>query len=417
MNTLTRRITVLLVLAIVLVVGLATLAASTVSRGPGPESTIEPIARQIHLLADIAEAGGMMPAALQASVADSPASGKPRRGLSRFLTRALEHTGEPRVARVVQKRGEPFLTVSIALADGRYLIAEMPDFRPPTDNALVLGGWIVLILVGSIAVSVFAARAITRPIGMIEKAVASIGPDGLLGVIPEAGSREVKATAQALNRLSIRLRQATESRMRLVAAAGHDLRTPMTRMRLRAEFLPDDEREKWLADLDELNRIADSAIQLVREEVSSDKHETIRLDTLVRDIVAELRAQGLEIDQVASGRFLIEAGPLALTRALRNLLINAATHGKGARLTMTGERDHVVLTIRDRGPGIASELIDQVFEPFFRVDLARRKSLPGAGLGLAIAREIIDRFGGSVTIANHPEGGLVQTVSFPLARS
>ncbi|WP_312794888.1 ATP-binding protein [Tianweitania sp.] len=417
MNTLTRRITLLLVCAIILVVGLATLAVSTVYRGPRPEATIEPIARQMHLLADLAEERGQRLGVLGAHVAPEPASGRAREGLSRFLSRALAQTGTPRLAQVVRRPGEPYLTASIPLSDGRYLIAEMPEFRPPVDNARVLVGWIVLIIVGSIAISVFAARMITRPIAMIEKAIASIGPDGVLGLIPEAGSREMQATARALNRLSARLRQATESRMRLVAAAGHDLRTPMTRMRLRAEFLPDEDREKWLADLDELDRIADSAIQLVREEVNTDKREPIRLDRLLIDIVDELRAQGRDLDYVPVGRFWVEAGPLALTRALRNLLINAATHGKGARLKLEQQGDRVALTITDRGPGIAPELIEQVFEPFFRPDIARRKSVPGAGLGLAIAREIINRFGGTIEIANHPKGGLVQTVIFKAVKA
>ncbi|MND80969.1 Osmolarity sensor protein EnvZ [compost metagenome] len=204
--------------------------------------------------------------------------------------------------------------------------------------------------------------------------------------------------------------------MRLVAAAGHDLRTPMTRMRLRAEFIEnDEERAKWLADLEELDAIADSAILLVREEVSQDSVQTIDLAALLGEIVVELsdlgHAGALDFTEPDTA-MTIRAAPLALKRALRNLMLNAVTHGKKAHIDLTEDDSEIVVTIRDEGPGIPQELIGRVFEPFFRVDLARRKSIPGVGLGLAIAREIIERFGGRITIANHKKQGLIQTVIF-----
>lgn len=127
-----------------------------------------------------------------------------------------------------------------------------------------------LIILGSTAISIFAASKIIRPLQLLEDAIGRIGADGVLPPIPETGSGEVRVTAQALNTLSSRLKTAMESRMRLVAAAGHDLRTPMTRMRLRAEFIADDEeRQKWFDDLEELDAIADSAIRIVREEAEA----------------------------------------------------------------------------------------------------------------------------------------------------
>ena len=209
-----------------------------------------------------------------------------------------------------------------------------------------------------------------------------------------------------------------DSRMRLVAAAGHDLRTPMTRMRLRAEFIPDDaEREKWLGDLAELDAIADSAIRLVPEEADSDELEPLRLDRLVSEVADELTHLGYRVRAGSLAPISVRSGPTALKRVLRNLLINAATHGGGATVDLAGEGEEAVLTVRDEGPGIPEHLIGQVFEPFFRVDPARRKMLPGAGLGLAIAKEIIERFGGTLAIANRSPKGLVQTVRLPRVTS
>ncbi len=143
----------------------------------------------------------------------------------------------------------------------------------------------LVITVGATAVAVFTANRMVRPLVFLENAVASVGSDGLLPELPERGPAEVRATAKALNSLSTRLKRAMESRMRLVAAAGHDMRTPITRMRLRAEFVADEEeRTKWLSDLDELERIADSAIMLVREETGAAAPELVRLDELVGDI-------------------------------------------------------------------------------------------------------------------------------------
>lgn len=185
-------------------------------------------------------------------------------------------------------------------------------------------------------------------------------------------------------------------------------------LRLRAEFVEDeDERGKWLTDLEELDQIADSAIRLVREEASSDGVATVHLDGLLTEITTELEETGLRVTQREMVALDVAAGSLALKRALRNLIVNAATHGGGAEISLTRASGKALITIRDKGPGIPDELLSQVFEPFFRVDPSRRKTMPGVGLGLAIAREIVERFGGEITIRNLPAGGLIQEVRMP----
>lgn len=378
---------------------------------------MEPVARQLHLLADLAARDRQDAVALGVNLQDGPAEGAEIEGMSRFLTRALEKTGAARTAIVTQAPGSPIVVASVELGADDWLVTEIPDLRPPPGAWWVLAGWMVLIVLGSTAISIFAASKIIKPLQLLEDAIGRIGADGVLPPIPETGSGEVRATAQALNTLSSRLKSAMESRMRLVAAAGHDLRTPMTRMRLRAEFIPDEtEREKWFADLEELDAIADSAIRLVREEAGGDSRETVRLGVLVHEIVDELGHLGYKVSPPALVALPVAAGPLALKRALRNLVINAATHGGGATIELAREGGEAVVRIRDKGPGIPDELIAHVFEPFFRVDAARRKTMPGAGLGLAIAKEIIERFGGTITIANGEKPkGLIQTVRLPLA--
>ena len=417
MKSLRNRLVLLLIVAIVTVVGLATLAAGLVLQPPLPSTIMEPVARQLHVLADLALRDRQEAVAAGVTLQDAPAGGAEVAVMSRFLTGAMASTGPARVAVVTEAGGTSAIFASVELGAGDWVVTQIPDLRPPPGRWWALAGWIVLIVLGSTAISIFAASKIIRPLQLLEDAIGRIGPDGMLPAIPETGSGEVRATAQALNTLSSRLKSAVESRMRLVAAAGHDLRTPMTRMRLRAEFLPQEaEREKWFADLEELDAIADSAIRLVREEVGSDSREPVRLGQLIDEIVAELVPLGYKVTPPSPVSLPVSAGPLALKRALRNLIINAATHGGGATIELSRAGGDAVVTIRDRGPGIPPDLIANVFEPFFRVDAARRKTMPGAGLGLAIAKEIVERFGGSITIANaDAPKGLVQTVRLPLA--
>ncbi|RLL73987.1 HAMP domain-containing protein [Ochrobactrum soli] len=420
MNTLRNRIALLLICAIVSVVGLATFAADRVLSPPPRELTSDPLARQIMLQVSLFTQN---PAAAQAYglvVQDKPIDTNVDERGTRFISRALAANGKDWPLIVSHADTPRTDNVSVKLGEDRWIILQIPQMGPPEGAARVLALWVCLIVLGSAVISLFAAAKITKPLRLLEGAVTRIGPDGVLPLIPETGSGEVRATAKAINHLSTRLKTAMESRMRLVAAAGHDLRTPMTRMRLRAEFVADEaERAKWLADLEELDSIADSAIRLVREEVDSNgATEILQLDRLVTELVAELRAIGYsaELQPVKTAQpLVVQANPIALTRALRNLMINAATHGHHAVVSSVEKNGEAVVLIEDNGPGIPEELIGRIFEPFFRVDAGRRKMHPGAGLGLAIAKEIIERMGGRIDIANKTPNGIAQTVTLPVA--
>ena len=140
----------------------------------------------------------------------------------------------------------------------------------------------------------------------------------------------------------------------------------------------------------------------------------MKLDEFVRRLATELAVQGERIEVGVLEKAEVAAAPLALTRALRNLMINAATHGGGGTISVLRLSDVAMIRIVDHGPGIPPEMIERAFEPFFRVDPARRQSVPGAGLGLAIAKEIVERLGGRIVIRNGDGDGLVQEISLPL---
>jgi len=412
-NTLRVKIVVLLVLAIVSVVGLLTVVLFYLL-GPPPRSgrALEAAARQVEMVVGLTREGvGAV------SFAPGPSSGRVYERTTAALRAKLNKRGLDLPIVVSRDGRHAPLTVSVPIESRGWLSIPISDLPPQGVPWKGLVRWLLVITVGATAVAVFTANRMVRPLVFLENAVASVGSDGLLPELPERGPAEVRATAKALNSLSTRLKRAMESRMRLVAAAGHDMRTPITRMRLRAEFVTDEEeRAKWLSDLDELERIADSAIMLVREETGAAAPEMVRLDDLVGDICADLREQDLDVTSEDMQPVTVRVSRFKLNRALRNLIINAATHGIRARVSVSSPNGPMArIHIEDDGPGIPDEVIDQVFEPFFRADPARRQDIPGAGLGLTIARELIQRAGGDVSIANRPGGGLVQIVELPKA--
>jgi len=409
-NTLRVKIALLLVVAIVSVVFLLTIMLFWVLGPPRRVHSLDPVALQIETLLRVVEAGSNV-----ISLVPSPAPGFRYEGATQRLRDALTMRGLDLPVTVTRSGRSAPLIVSIPIK-GQYLLLPIPDLPPQGVPWWVLVRWLVLIAVGATAIAVFVANRMVKPLVFLENAVESVGPDGMLPTLPEKGPGEVRATAKALNSLSSRLQRAMESRMRLVAAAGHDMRTPITRMRLRAEFVEDEEeRTRWLADLDELERIADSAILLVREESGLASPEAIRVDELVETIGDELREQNLDVTNTRVEPVTVCASRLKLNRALRNVIINAATHGVRARVEVANSGGMARILIEDDGPGIPPELLGQVFEPFFRAAPARRQDIPGAGLGLTIAREIIQRAGGTISISNRADGGLKQVVELPVA--
>ena len=413
MNTLRVKIAVLMVIVIVSVVFSLTMVLFYLLGPPRRVHSLVPVAQQVETLLRVVNQGSTA-----IELVPQPASGRVLESFTQRLRDALAARGLDVAATISRDGWRAPMMVSVPVGDRGWLSFPITDLPPQGVPWKGLLRWLLLITFGATAIAVFVANRMVRPLALLESAVESVGPDGVLPSLSERGPAEVRATAKALNSLSARLKAAMESRMRLVAAAGHDLRTPITRIRLRAEFVEDEEeRARWLTDLDELERIADSAILLVREESGKAPPELIQLDELVGSIGAELRDQNLDVTEATIEKVKVRASRLTLNRALRNLIINAATHGVRARVEVGGLDGTARIVIEDDGPGIPPELLGQVFEPFFRADPARRQGIRGAGLGLTIAREIIQRAGGTISISNGEAGGLKQIVELPKAEA
>ncbi len=307
--------------------------------------------------------------------------------------------------------------LSIALPDGRWLNAraDLPAPAPPTfarPYAVML-----LLLTGLLIGAVLAgARFATRPLARLADAAERLGRGEPGEPIPEQGPEEVRRAIAAFNRMQERLARFVADRTRLLAALGHDLRTPITSLRLRAELLDDEEaRERIVATLDEMQRMVEATLAFARDEAAGEPVREVDLAALVEGVVEDLRELGRPVELVASEPIVARLRPAAVTRALRNLVENAVRYGERARVALSREADEAVVRVDDDGPGIPADKLEEVFEPFVRLESSRSTETGGVGLGLAIARGIARAHGGEVELANRPEGGLRARLRLPLA--
>ena len=245
-------------------------------------------------------------------------------------------------------------------------------------------------------------------------AAGRLGRGEAVGDLPEAGPVETRETVRAFNLMRARLDRYVRDRTAMLAAVSHDLRTPITSLRLHAEFVEDAEtRAKILAALDEMQRMAEDALAFIREDMRKEEIRTVDLHALVDSVAADLAELGRDIAVADSERVLAVCRPVALRRALRNLLENAAVYGGRATVRIERDDDEDRVVIEDQGPGIPQADLERVFEPFVRLEASRSRDSGGSGLGLAIARGIVRGHGGDIVLANRAEGGLRATVVLP----
>ncbi|MFO1250501.1 MAG: ATP-binding protein [Inhella sp.] len=309
-------------------------------------------------------------------------------------------------------------------------VSPLPTFPslPPTPGltggpqlstqALVLDYAIRLLV---IALAAWAgARWLTRPLRRLVQASAGLAEALRRGRHPERldendGTREVRALAQEFNRMSTQLQRQYEARALMVAAISHDLRTPLTRLRMRLDTIEDSAtlRERAVADLREMNALIDSVLQVFRPQQSEGEAlQRIELGALLQALADDRAEQG-EAVRFAGGHATVAARPLALRRVLDNLVGNALRYGQQAELSLAPQPDGgCLLHIDDRGPGIPPELLEAVFEPFVRVEGSRQRSTGGTGLGLHIARSLCEGMDVGLSLHNRPEGGLRATLRF-----
>ena len=321
---------------------------------------------------------------------------------------------------LLQPDPAPILVIQTEIEPGNwlYMAALMPNpyFLSSNDplawDRLALQG---LSLAAVLLLCLLVVRWITRPLAALSEAAAAFGngQDDRAPPLPETGSREFINTARAFSAMRERIQRYIEDRDRLFISISHDLRTPITRLKLRSELLDDEAlRNEFEEDLDELDMMVKGALQCVKD---SDIHENpaeVKLDALLGRLVRSARLAGHEVGYRDSG-VSVRAKPLALKRAIGNLLDNALFYGDRAEIDVRAKPGAVAITVRDHGPGVPEEAFASLFEPYVRLEHGREQNDGGMGLGLGIARSIIEAHGGELILENHPEGGLNATIRLP----
>jgi signal transduction histidine kinase len=306
------------------------------------------------------------------------------------------------------------LQVAVPLTDGPWLIfaTGLPAGGPAYSAQFLLSMAMMAIII--LVVSVWAVRRVTAPLASLATAAERLGRDVGAPPLPEAGTTETRRAARAFNNMQMRLRALIDNRTRLLAAISHDLRTPLTLLRLRAETVENaHERDKMLATIAEMDSLIGTALQFARDEGASEPRKEVDITAIVQGVVDEMSGAGLTVCMKPAARILYKCQPLALRRAVRNLLDNAVKYGKSGRAELDVAERSIEISIDDDGPGIPEDELSRVLEPFYRLEQSRGRDTGGVGLGLAIAQAIAQAHGGTVTLLNRPVGGLRAKIVLP----
>ncbi len=306
-----------------------------------------------------------------------------------------------------------FALISIPLKSREWLnitVSSRP-FAPPATPLLVQ--LLTMAIFSAISIVVVINR-VTRPMKKLAVAASALGR-GESGVkLQEEGPREIVETVRAFNEMQDRLRRFVQDRTKMLAALGHDLRTPITSLRLRAEFIEDEEiKAKIIETLDEMLQMAEATLSFAREESTHEETRVVDFGALVSTVCADLADTGRDVVCEDTDGLAVRCRPIGVKRALRNIVENAVIYGKRATVSVSHNTAEVTVQVDDDGPGIPAEDIEKVFKPFVRLENSRSRDTGGVGLGLAIARSIIRAHGGDITLHNRPEGGIRATLSIP----
>jgi signal transduction histidine kinase len=306
------------------------------------------------------------------------------------------------------------LTLSVSLADGQWLNvatgfrALRPGWAWPSVVSMSLAAFAILLVV------ILTVRRITRPLKALSSAAERLGRGEDVEPLAQSGPAELQTTTAAFNAMRERLTRFVRDRTAMLAAISHDLRTPLTSLRLHAELVEDREtRDKLLAILEELQRMTEATLAFAREESAREETRAVDLSALVGSLCDDLAELGMEVSFAEVGRAPLSCRPVGLKRALRNLIENAVAYGHRARVALEESADELRVVIDDDGPGIPEQDRERVFGPFVRLEESRSRETGGIGIGMAIARSIVRAHGGDITLENRPEGGLRATVRLP----
>lgn len=305
------------------------------------------------------------------------------------------------------------LSLSLPLADGHWLNGATrfpgPDRRFPAQANLTL----ILSALAIAAVLWVVLARLLGPLRRLAQAAEALGR-GEAQALPVTGPSEMQALTMAFNTMQDRLQRLVRDRTQMLAALGHDLRSPLTALRLRVEMLEDDEdRARMTASLDEMQDMVEQTLTWARGVWSAEELADLDLSALIGELADEATMAGCAVDWPGAPPLMLRARPVALRRALRNLIDNGCRYGGGVRIALEADPAMARVRVMDSGPGIPEDRLAHVFDPFVRLESSRSRETGGTGLGLAIAHGVAQAHGGAVSLENRATGGLCATFSLP----
>lgn len=313
-----------------------------------------------------------------------------------------------------QLADDPHLAlVSMKLPDASWVNVSLVSWKPRVEGGHGTLLSTSLMALGAMLVSVLLVRWLARPLSDFTEAARRFYQHRDMTLVPEEGPREVRALASAFNDMQRRITRLVDDRTQTLAAVSHDLKTPITRLRFRIEEIADESaRGAIAADLDEMERMLDQTLAYLRGDRGEEESKPVDVVAILGSLASDFGDAGREVSLNGAATAVVSGRRLSLKRAFANLIDNALKYGGAAEISVAiGEG--VVISIRDRGPGIAEMDIERAFAPFVRLEPSRNQETGGFGLGLAIARAILEGHGGRLKLANHPEGGLIATIVLP----
>jgi signal transduction histidine kinase len=314
-----------------------------------------------------------------------------------------------------QDRSESDYVLAIDLPDGSW-VGFTTLKRIWGLGTLAREGLIALfVLASSLAVASIASRRLARPMKRFSRAAERFGTDVRAPPMKRVGPVEFRAAVDAFNDMQASIQRFVTDRTEMLAAISHDLRAPLTRMRLRGEFIDDAEQQRKLfRDVDEMQAMVNSALSFFRDDSEHEAPTRFDISELVNTVLDDFRDAKRRVSFDSPPNQVYFGRPLALRRAISNLVDNAIKYGNSAAVSLRVMENHIQLRIDDQGKGIPEELHETVFRPFFRIEPSRNRHTGGVGLGLSAARSIVRGHGGEIALANRSPNGLRVTLSLPL---
>jgi signal transduction histidine kinase len=416
-----------LVIASIIAIHLILAGLFLISRPDQPDPTVDrghaqfaaaiqllgaaPVAERPRLLADIARA---FPQLNVESLPPGPVpAARDPEGLDlRSLHRRLDSSY--RIFPLAREKDRH--RIGIALPDGAMISAKiLPDQRP---RLFWSGSWAVTLLFAIVSLTLlglWAARALTAPLSAFAKAAEDFSLNGAAAPLPERGPEEIRSVAKALNRMRERITTLIDDRTKMLAAISHDLRTPITRMRLRSEFIEDEvHRGRMMSDLDQMRSMLESVLSFLRNDRKLEPMTLTDIATTLQLVADQFADVGHKVTYEGPEHAMATVRPDDLTRSVTNLVENSVRFGAIATIRLISPSDTITIEVEDDGPGISDARKEVMLEPFVRGDDARNMDeATGFGLGLSIARAIVLAHGGELSLHDRKPNGLIVRIQLP----